>query len=85
MMLRALKGAAMVPAVRLGPPDGKMKLRFVDPEGGSRYQPQSGTRRWALARSASSGAYLAQAHKTIVPRFDLCPGCGRGKKVVSGG
>ncbi len=81
MMLRALKGVAMVPAVRLGPPERKTELRFVDPEGGRAGISRSpASRRRAQARGTFSDARRLQAQCPLVPGFDLCPGCGRGRK-----
>lgn len=81
MMLRALKGVAMVPAVRLGPPERKRELRFVDPEGGRAGISRSpASRRGAQARGTFSDARRSQAQCPLIPGFDLCPGCGRGRK-----
>ena len=64
-----------------GPPERKTKLRFADPEGGRAGISRSpASRRRAQARGTFSNARRSQVQRPIVPGFDLCPGCGRGRK-----
>lgn len=69
------------PGRPVGPPERKTRLRVVDPEGGRAGISRSpASRRRAQARSTFSDARRLQAQCPLVPGFDLCPGCGRGRK-----
>ena len=74
------------PGRPVGPPERKTKLRFADPEGGRAGISRSpASRRRAQARGTFSNARRSQVQRPIVPGFDLCPGCGRGRRGFIGG